>query len=261
MSNKVKDGHGKKLHLNYLLPYSHSVPAYSALSVRSFSTLGSHHGCREEFCSSYRSNISVATNDAYVILLTGLNKKHAESLLTKMDDNLAVVNDLEDKMAFDRTEASVYYYGKNISHNSSKGMIKIMADARTIPMALVVKVDEIWMSSPALLSMHSLFMRLNHKLHNDAAPIKSLAKLKKLVKGRGIRSGDSKHVKDLPIWLVLLENLLDVYPAGRKYRGNWYYSGYNNPDGISGFCAFGNWSNGDKIAKRKFEKIYNATKK
>jgi hypothetical protein len=254
MSNKVKEARGKKLVAPAIQVYRNPYPNYGVIYNSTGAVKAGIYSCREDFCASFKNSLNNVRKDAYAIFMCGSNKKEAERLLERMDRNLALMNSIEERLMIEvPTSATVYYMDKLAT---SKRAIETAKEFNRVPMILVVELDEIWTSAPALLSLHSLLMRLHHKLRADQS-YTTLAGFEKAQITGNLQSPEGAKLPAAAGWIFMMENLLDIFPVDRTYEQNWRYRGFSGTHGIRAFMR----NIGDKEAAGNFQALWDVKKK
>lgn len=206
---------------------------------------GPINSCREVFCASFKEhaiNSSKASARKYAMVLrTAMSARSKTIRINKLKKAIAFINGLEDKFHIDPTRATVYV-DENLSFRGT---------ACSNHIVFVVEIDEIWASAPALLSMHTLLMRLPQSTVLPAKT-KSFDDLVDLVEKKEMRrTRDGSHFYSVKKWIVLLDNLLEVF-GDSTAKESWNYADYKAHHGISQLC---NDSGGERKARTKLKDI------
>ena len=226
-------------------------------------------GCREQFCSSYRSQrwkvgtCGRAVADSYALFFKCGDARRRTTYINKMKRALAFLNGLEEQFAMELTRATVYadaesfdFNGRNLNESNKAIYEKMIGEQ----LAFVVEVDEIWTSAPPLLSLHMLLLRLPFSTVIPAA-VKTFTDLQKLIdEGKLKQTRDGSYVRNMKKYLAILDNLMEIF-GDKTAKDSWFYPGYSSVHGISSFCNSVGLSGGDKEAKQAYNKLAKSLEK
>jgi hypothetical protein len=232
--------------MNTRIYYSTPTPMFQLMAPTDKQvSYGQLNSCREGFCSVFRTNAVLSTKASarkYAMLIKVGSERTRITRINKAKKAVMFINQLEEKYCIEPTKVTLYV-GEHLVHRD------VFSGDH---MVLVVEIDETWASAPALLSMHTLLMRLPQSTVLPRTT-KSFDDLVDLVEKKQMRrTRDGGHFYNVKKWLVLLDNLLEVF-GDRTAKASWNYTGYNSVHGITQFCA--EHGGGDVHARTKLKDI------
>lgn len=204
-------------------PYVSTSPCFQVCSKNMFA-IGTYHGCREYFCSAYKRSLLRAAKDKYFMPFMLANTQGVlNTLLDKFEQSAKILNSLEKEYSLEKTEIRVYT-GDKIERGPAR--------PHGAPVMIVPVMDEIWTSAAPLLSLHALLMRLPQKVRIPKS-IRTFDDFRKHVDANKHQlNGDITHARHHDKWLLVLDNLLEVF-GDRPRVENWRYPGFSGIHGIT----------------------------
>lgn len=225
-----------------------------------YEQMGNLTSCRELF-SNYLYSLRKSINANQFGLMFFIDQKNPGKINKDLSKSLKILNDFEDLVKIKRTTIEKVK-DQNILERPAfiwTGGMKPATDKKCIIEVYVVTIDNMWLISPATLSMQNLFLRVF--MSTDHEDIKDFPDFYKKVKSIKVQDQSNTQNKDILYfvdidkWIIMMKNILKVFNKKEYFPESWMYSGYKMTDGIKDFMKFTSTS-GDLTAKNNMRVLW-----